>query len=170
MSYMQIRVVQGKNFFIEGKKGVGETTVKNKETNPQLFVGCVSVKGFPDSSVGKESASHVPCRRPRFDSWVGNIHWRRNRLPTPIFLGFSWGSAGKESAYNAGDLCFPWIEKIPWRRERLSTPVSWFAEFLGLHSPWLPVRKEEPFLFLFGSALLVGSSFFWSPDPIWYIY
>ena len=23
-----------------------------------------------------------------FDSWVGKIHWRRNRLPTPIFLGF----------------------------------------------------------------------------------
>ena len=25
-------------------------------------------------------------------------------LPTPVFLGFHCGSAGKESAYNAGDL------------------------------------------------------------------
>ena len=25
-------------------------------------------------------------------------------LPTPVFLGFPFGSAGKESAYNAGDL------------------------------------------------------------------
>ena len=40
----------------------------------------------------------------QFDSWVGKIHWRRDRLPTPIFLGFPCGSAGKESACNAGDL------------------------------------------------------------------
>ena len=39
-----------------------------------------------------------------FNSWVGKIHWRRGRLPTPVFLGFLGGSAGKESAYNAGDL------------------------------------------------------------------
>ena len=32
------------------------------------------------------------------------IHWRRDRLPTPVFLGFAGGSAGKESACNAGDL------------------------------------------------------------------
>ena len=30
--------------------------------------------------------------------------WRRGRLPTPVFLGFPCGSAGKESPYNAGDL------------------------------------------------------------------
>ena len=29
---------------------------------------------------------------------------RRNRLPTPVFLGFPCGSASKESACNAGDL------------------------------------------------------------------
>ena len=29
--------------------------------------------------------------------------WRRERLPTPVFLGFLCGSAGKESACNAGD-------------------------------------------------------------------
>ena len=27
-----------------------------------------------------------------------------DRLPTPVFLGFSCGSAGKESAHHAGDL------------------------------------------------------------------
>ena len=37
-------------------------------------------------------------------SWVGKIHWRRDRLPTPLFLGFPCGSAGKESSCNAGDL------------------------------------------------------------------
>ena len=29
---------------------------------------------------------------------------RRDRLPTPVFLGFPGGSTGKESACNAGDL------------------------------------------------------------------
>ena len=42
--------------------------------------------------------------RPGFDPWVGKIPWRRERLPTPVFLGFPGGSAGKESVCNAGDL------------------------------------------------------------------
>ena len=43
-------------------------------------------------------------RRAHFDSWVGKIRWRRDRLFTPIFLGFPYGSAGKESTCNVGDL------------------------------------------------------------------
>ena len=42
--------------------------------------------------------------KPRFDSWVGKIPWRRDRLLTPVFLGFPCDSAGKESACNVGDL------------------------------------------------------------------
>ena len=38
--------------------------------------------GFPDSSVGKESTC---SDRLGFDSWVGKIPWRRERLPTPVF-------------------------------------------------------------------------------------
>ena len=43
-------------------------------------------------------------RRPQFNSCVRKICWRRDRLPTPVFLGFPCGSAGKESSWNAGDL------------------------------------------------------------------
>ena len=32
------------------------------------------------------------------------IPWRRERLPTPVFLGFPCGSAGKQSACNVEDL------------------------------------------------------------------
>ena len=39
-----------------------------------------------------------------FNSWIGKMYWRRIRLPTPVFLGFPGGLAGKESACNAGDL------------------------------------------------------------------
>ena len=42
--------------------------------------------------------------RPWFNSWVRKIPWRRDRLPTPVFLGFPGGSDAKESACNAGDL------------------------------------------------------------------
>ena len=36
---------------------------------------------------------------------VGEIHWRSDRLPAPVFLGFPFDSAGKKSTHNVGDLC-----------------------------------------------------------------
>ena len=51
---------------------------------------------------GKESACNAGD--PQLDSCVGKMPWRRDRLPTPEFLGFPYGSTGKESARNAGDL------------------------------------------------------------------
>ena len=42
--------------------------------------------------------------RGQFNPWVGKICWRRDRLPTPVCLGFPCGSAGEESARNSGDL------------------------------------------------------------------
>ena len=66
--------------------------------------------------------------------WVGKIPWKRNRLPTPVFMGFPGGVDGKVSACNAGDLVsIPGL--IPWRRAWQPTPV-----FLPEESPW----KEEP--------------------------
>ena len=40
--------------------------------------------GFPDDPTGKEP--NCQCRRPRFSPEVGKIHWRREWLPTPVFL------------------------------------------------------------------------------------
>ena len=53
------------------------------------------MQDFPDS---------LQCRRPWFDSWVRKISWRRDKVPTPVFLGFPGGSAGKEFACNVDDL------------------------------------------------------------------
>ena len=56
-------------------------------------MGGIYYKGFPSSSAGKESTSNagdlglIPVRK---------IHWRRDRLPTLVFLGFPGGSAGKD--------------------------------------------------------------------------
>ena len=38
------------------------------------------------------------------DFWPEKICWRRDRLPTPIIVGFPCGSAGKETTCNVGDL------------------------------------------------------------------
>ena len=49
-----------------------------------------------------------------FDSSVEKIRWRRDGLPTPVFWGFPCGSAGNESACNAGDLgSIPGLERSP---------------------------------------------------------
>ena len=44
------------------------------------------------------------------------ICWKRDRLPTPVFLGFPCGSAGKESACNSEDLgSIPGLGRYPGR-------------------------------------------------------
>ena len=42
----------------------------------------INLCGFPDSSVGKQSfcSAETP-----WDSWVGKIRCKRERLPTPVF-------------------------------------------------------------------------------------
>ena len=54
----------------------------------------------------------LQIRRPQFDLWVRTIPWRRDRLPTPVFLGFPGGSDSRESACNVGNLgSIPGLEK-----------------------------------------------------------
>ena len=103
-----------------------------------------SLKGFPDTSAGNNPPAlipqlvtiHLQCRKHQFDSWVRKIPWRRERLPTPVFLGFPCGSADKESACNVGDLGRSLGWEDPRRRERRPTPVFQPGEFQGLCSPW----------------------------------
>ena len=59
-------------------------------------------KSFPSSSAGKESACNAGD--PGGIPGLGAYPWRRDRLPTPVFLGFPGGSDGKEMVCNVGDL------------------------------------------------------------------
>ena len=86
-------------------------------------------RGFPESSVGKNILPQ--CRRPRFGSWVGKIFWRRDRLPTAVFLGFPCGSAGKESACNARDLGV-----IPGLGDPLEKGKGTHSSTLAWRIPW----------------------------------
>ena len=58
--------------------------------------------GFPGSSAGKETTCNAGD--PSSIPGLGRFPWRRDRLPTPVFLGFPGGSDGKESACKVGDL------------------------------------------------------------------
>ena len=113
------------------------------------------------------------------DSWVGKIPWRRDRLPTSVFLGFPYGSAGR-LYLQCWRLGFDsWVEKIHWRRERLPTPVFWPGEFRGLYSPWghkesdpteqlslslskpSPERGPSPQLWIYGGHGNIKNSLIW---------
>ena len=51
---------------------------------------------------------------------------RKDRLSTPVLLGFPGGSAGKESTYNAGDLgLIPGLERSPG--EGNDYPLQYFG-------------------------------------------
>ena len=73
----------------------------------------------------------VGLRRPWFNFWVGKSLWRRDRLPTPVFLGFPCGSAGKESAYNTGDLgSIPGLGRSPRKGKATHSSI------LAWRIPW----------------------------------
>ena len=86
-------------------------------------------RGFPDSSVGKDSACHA--RDP--SSSPGS--WRSPGAGIGDPLQYSW--AFLVTQLQCGRPGFnPWVVKIPCRRERPPNPVFWPEEFRGLYSPW----------------------------------
>ena len=82
---------------------------------------CLSLWAFLTAQLVKNPPQ---CRRPWFGSWVRKIPCRRDRLPTPVFLGFPSGSAGKESAHIVGDLgSVPGLGRSP--REGKGYPLQY---------------------------------------------
>ena len=92
------------------------------------YTGLISSR-IPDSSVGKESTCN--SGDPRFDSWVGKIWWRRDRLPSPVLLGSPCGSADKESVCNAGDL--GWEDSLEKRKVTHSSMLAWRIPYISVH-------------------------------------
>ena len=69
--------------------------------------------------------------------------WTKDRLPTPVFLGFPCGSAGNESAYSAGDLGWenPLAEGMATHANILAWSIpmdrgAWRATVSGVTKSW----------------------------------
>ena len=60
----------------------------------------------------------LQCRRPRIDPWVRKIHWRRKRLPTPVFLPDKAHGQRSLVSYSS------WGRKESDMTERLTIPLS----------------------------------------------
>ena len=78
--------------------------------------------------------------RPCFKSWIRKICWRRNRLPTPVLLGFPCGSAGKESACNVGDL--GWGDSLEKGKATHSSILAWEIPWTVQSIGWQRVRHN----------------------------
>ena len=80
-----------------------------------------NMMGFPDVSVVKNPPAMQET--PQLDSREGKIPWRRDRLLTPVFLGFPDGSNGKEHACSAGDL--GWEDPLEKGMATHSSILAW---------------------------------------------
>ena len=92
------------------------------------------ILGFPDSSVGKESASSAGD--PGSVPGLGRSPGEGIGYP----LQYSWASLVAQLVKNLPAMqetwFDSWVRKILWRRKMLPTPVFWPGEFSGLYSPW----------------------------------
>ena len=57
-------------------------------------------------------AYFLQCRRPRFDSWVRMIPWRRDRLLIPVF--FQWASLVAQIVKNPLAIQEIWVWNLGW--------------------------------------------------------
>ena len=73
------------------------------------------------------AAVHGVARsRTRLSDFLFTFHFHaleKEWQPTPVFLGFPCGSAGKESAYNAGDL--GWEDPLEKGKATHSSILPW---------------------------------------------
>ena len=143
----RLRRIELLEILIDQKKEIEELRTRLEEARKQIerddaliqrLMSIEKPRQAPVSSAAEsESRSFtspemsLPILGGCLDSWVGKIHWRRDGLPTPVFLGFPCDSPGKESRRPGFDL---WIGKIPWRRERQPTLVFFPGKFYGERS------------------------------------
>ena len=111
-----------------------------------------------DTSVGKISTCNAGD--PSLIQ-VGKIPWRRDRLPTPEFLGFPCGSAGKGYTCNAGDLgLIPGLGRYPGEGKgyplqysRLENTMECMVHEVAKSQTWL---SDSPSLSLHKRNLVWG--------------
>ena len=102
---------------------------------PESTVGTsAELLGFPDSSVGKESACNAGD--PSLIPGLGRSPGEEIGYP----FQYSWASLLAQLVKNLPAMWETWVQSLvleePWRRERLPAPAFWPGEVHGLYSPW----------------------------------
>ena len=79
------------------------------------------------ASLVAQLVENPPAMQETLVQFLGSkICWRRDRLPTPAFLAFPGGLAGKESACNAGDLgSVPGLGRCPGGGKGIGYPLQY---------------------------------------------
>ena len=101
-----------------------------------MIILCMSFLKF--YSLIAQLAKNLPAMQETLVWFLGwKICWRRDRLPTPVLLGFPSGSAGKESACNAGDLgLIPGLGRSPGEGKGYPFQYSGLENPMDCNSPW----------------------------------
>ena len=108
-------------------------------TIKKLYCLSVTSLGFPDSSVGKESACSAgdPGLIPGLGRSTGEGY--------P--LQYSWASLVAQLVKILPTMRKTWVQSLGWEdpleKKRLPIPVFWPGEFHGLYSPW-GRKKPDP--------------------------
>ena len=86
----------------------------------------------------------LQCRRPWFNSWVRKISWRKDKLPTPVLLGFPCGLAGKESACNVRDLgSVPGLGRSPGEEKGYALQYSGLENSMDCMVHWVTKSQTQ---------------------------
>ena len=83
---------------------MNQSRVEQETSGKNFFKNCEIYRKTRASLIAQLVKNLPAMQRPWYDSWVRKNPWRRDKLYTPVFLGFPYGSAGKESACNLGNL------------------------------------------------------------------
>ena len=70
-------------------------------------------------------------RRPQFDSWFRKIHGRKDRWPTPVFLGFP----GAQLVKNPPAMWQTWVQTLGWE-DPLEKGKATHSSVLACRIPW----------------------------------
>ena len=105
-----------------------EHTYTRGESSQQVDLtgGGEEVVLYPSSS-----SICLQCRRPQLDSWVGKIHWQRDRLPIPVFLGFLMAQLVK----NLPTMPETWVRSLGWE-DPLEKGEGTHSSILAWRIPW----------------------------------
>ena len=90
-------------------------------------------KGQPRGSLMAQMVKNLPAMlETRVDSLVGKIPWRRNKIPTPVFLGLPPAQLVK----NPPEMRETWVQFLGWK-DPLEKGKPTHSSILAYRIPWI---------------------------------